>query len=102
MAGGAVPGAKLLDVLEVHDGASVVFAEVAAVQEVDVDGRADHPVRGQELTEIEIPWRRILEWSLVAVGEHHQRERTSPARQADVPVEWHIRVGKRPRRRSEI
>ena len=100
MAGRRVPGAKLLEVLEVHDAPRVVFTEVAAVQEVDVDRGADDTVRGEQLTQIEIPRRRVLEWPVVPVGEHHQRERPPPAWDADVPVQRHAGVGKRPRRSS--
>ena len=100
MAGRRVPGAKLLEVLEVHDAPRVVFTEVAPVQEVDVDRGADHPVRGEKLTQIEVPGRRVLERPVVPVGEHHQRERPSPARNADVPVQRHAGVGERPRCRS--
>ena len=102
VAGSVVPGAELLEVLEMHDPASVVLAEVEAVQKIDVDGRPDHSVRGHELTEIKVAGGRVLEWSVVAVREHHHRKRAASARDADVPVERYVRVEKGPRRRPEI
>src|SRR6478736_4307789 len=81
-----VPSAELLDVLEIYDPARIVFTEVRAVQEIDVDGRSDYAVGRQELTEVEIARRRILERLVVAVGEHHQRKGSAPARDADVSV----------------
>src|SRR6476660_9608713 len=102
MTGGRIPRPELNEMLEVDDAARVVLAEVGAVQEVHVDRRADDAMGRQQLAEIQISGRRVLERRVVAVCEDHQRKRAAASGNTDVPVQRDTRIEKRPRRGSEI
>lgn len=93
----AVPRAELLHVLEMHDPARVVLAEVAAVQEVHVDRGRDDALRREQRAQVQIARRRIRQRTVIAVREHGERERPTSARDADMPVERHARVREGPR-----
>ena len=82
MGGESVPGAELLQCSRWTIAAGVVLTEIGAVEEVDVDGRADDAVRSQQPAEVEITRRGVLERTVIAVGEHRERERPTPARYA--------------------
>src|SRR5262245_24166692 len=97
MSSGVIPGPKLFEVLEVNDRSAVVFAEVESVEEVHVDRRRDDPVRRQQLAQIQVSGRGILERVVVAVRKHRERERASPAGHANVSIQRHVCVEKWPR-----
>src|SRR5215813_14589301 len=98
MSRGIVPGAKLLEVFEMNDRSAVVLTEVESVEEVHVNGSGDDPVRGQQLAKIEISGSGILQRVVVAVREHGEGERTSPAGHAHMSIERHVCVEKWPGR----
>src|SRR6266567_5750021 len=79
------------------NGPSIVLAEVEAIQEVHVNRRCDDPLRGQQLTQIQVSWRGILQWIMIAVSEYREGERAPAARYAGVAIERHVGVEKRPR-----
>ena len=85
-----------------NDCPGVVFAEVAAVEEVHVDGRRNDAVRRQQLTEVQVSGRGVLQRIVVAVSEDGKRKRTPTARDADMAVQRNVGVRKRPRRKAKV
>jgi hypothetical protein len=97
MSSGVIPGPELLEVLEVNDRSAVVLSEVESVEEVHVDRCRNDPVRRQQLAQIQVSGRGILERVMVAVRKHREREGASPAGHANMPIERHVRVEEWPR-----
>jgi hypothetical protein len=72
---GAVPGAELLDVLEVGRWRGRRSRRFGAVEEVGVDGRGDDAVGGEQLGQVQVSGRGVLQRIVVAVDENRERER---------------------------
>src|SRR6266446_8738269 len=98
----AIPYPKLLEMFEMNDRSCVVLAEVAAVEEIHVNRRRDDSMRRQQLAQVQVSRGGILEWVMIAVRKHGQREGTPAAGHANMPVERHVGVEKRPRSGPQV
>ena len=92
----SIPGPKLLQVFEMNDGPPIVLAEVGAVEEVHVNRCRDDPMRRQQLAQIQVSWRGVFEWVMIAVRKYGEWERAPAAGYADMSIERHVGVEKRP------
>src|SRR5262245_41342714 len=93
---GVVPRSKLLEVFEVNDRSAVVLTEVKSVEKIDIDCCCDDPMRRQQLAQIQISRRGVLERVMIAVRKDCEGEGTSATRHANMPIEWHIGIAKWP------
>src|SRR6516225_367398 len=97
MSRGVIPGPKLFEVFEVNDRSAVVLSEVGSVKEIHIDCCRDDPMRRQQLAQIQISRCGILEWVVIAVREHCEREGTSAMGYANMSIDRHVGVAKWPR-----
>ena len=66
MAGKTVPRAKLLEMFEMHDRSRIVLAEIESVEKIYIDSGGDDAVRRQQLAEIEVSRRGVLQRIVIA------------------------------------
>jgi hypothetical protein len=92
----SIPGPKLLQVFEMNDGPPIVLAEVAAIKEIHVNRCCDDPMRRQQLAQIQVSWRGVFGWVVIAVRKYREWERPPAAGYADMSIERHVGIEKRP------